>query len=234
MNVQDPLRQLYDSLWEDARNYLARGQVEIHPHLADRAEDRRRGLTVLARPSPPVEAQFSAFIQQLSEIAPDQYFYQPGDFHITILSLFTATENFEPYYARLPTYLDALHSVIPQAERFSLAFKGITASRSCVMVQGFPQGTQLERLREGLREALRNHGFGGDLDRRYRITTAHSTIVRFRTQPRDLPRLLEALCRYRDHDFGQMTVENLQLTKHNWYMSAGETEVLADYLLRGA
>ncbi len=226
------LNRLYGSLWEDARNYFAHGQVETDAHLADRAGDRRRGLTVLARPSPPVIAQFSTLVRQLAEIAPDQYFYQPAEFHVTILSLFTATEDCEPYLARLPIYLAALQSVLPSAERFTLTFQGITASRSCVMVQGFPQGTQLQRVRAGLRQALRARGFGRDLDQRYRITTAHSTVMRFRTQPPGLARLLEALGHYRDYDFGQMTVERLQLTKNDWYMSASETEILAEYSLR--
>ncbi len=231
MTADPSLSQLYDSLWEDAQDYFVRGRVEIDPHLADRAGDRRRGLTVLARPSPPVTAQFSAFIQELVQIAPDQYFYQPGEFHVTILSLFTATENFEPYYARIPTYLAALQAVLPQTERFTLSFKGITASRSCIMVQGFPHGAQLDSLREKLRQALSVYGFGRDLDQRYRIRTAHSTLLRFCRQPRDLARLLDVLGRYRNYDFGQMTVESLQLTKNDWYMSTDETEVLAEYPL---
>ncbi len=225
------LRERYDALWQDARNYFASGRVETDAHLADLASDRRRGLTVLARPRGPVAERFSAFVQQLAEIAPDQYFYQPGEFHVTVLSLFTATENLAPYMARLPVYQDVLESILPSTEGFTLAFRGITASRSCIMVQGFPQDGRLERLREGLRQALQKQGFARDLDQRYRITTAHSTIMRFRTQPAALSHLIDLLDRYRDYEFGSTTVERLQLTQNDWYMSAARTQVLAEYPL---
>jgi 2'-5' RNA ligase len=170
-------------------------------------------------------------IRELVQIEPHQYFYQPSEFHITILSLFTATENFEPYIAKIPAYLTTLQPVLSAAERFTVHFRGITATKSSIMVQGFPQDGQLERLRNKLREALQSENLGERLDERYRITTAHTTIMRFRTQPQDLRRLIRVLGSYREHNFGQLTIQSVQLVKNDWYMSADKVEVLADYPL---
>lgn len=99
------------------------------------------------------------------------------------------------------------------------------------MVQGFPQDNHLECLRGRLREALRGQNLGEGLDGRYRIITAHTTIMRFRTRPQDLRRLTFVLGGYREHSFGQSTIKTLQLVKNNWYMSADKLEVLAEYPL---
>ena len=99
------------------------------------------------------------------------------------------------------------------------------------MVQGFPQDDRLECLRDRLREALRRKNLAEGLDQRYRITGAHTTIMRFRTQPQHLKRLVRVLDEYRQHDFGQSTFHTLQLVKNDWYMSPDKVAVLAEYSL---
>jgi 2'-5' RNA ligase len=232
MDLRDSnLIRLYDALWQDAVDHFAAGRVQLDPYLVARHRDHRLGLTVIARPTQQVIDQFSALLRELAQIEPHQYFYQPSEFHVTILSLFTATENFEPYFAKIPAYLTTLQPVLSAAERFTVRFRGITATKSSIMVQGFPQDEQLECLRNKIREALQSKNLGEELDERYRITTAHTTIMRFRTQPQDLRHLVRVLGSYREHNFGQLTFQTVQLVKNDWYMSADKVEVLADYPL---
>ncbi len=99
------------------------------------------------------------------------------------------------------------------------------------MVQGFPLSPVLDQLRTELRQALRSRGLGAGLDQRYTIRTAHATVMRFRTQPRNLPELVEVLSSFRSRSFGQTTVATLQLVKNDWYMSTAKVEVLAEYEL---
>ena len=225
------LIQLYDAMWEEAVDYFAAGQVQLDPNLVARHRDRRLGLTVIARPTQRSIDTFAPLLRELAEIEPHQYFYQPSEYHITILSLFTATENFEPYFAKIPAYLTALQPVLSTTEHFTVLFRGITATTSSIMIQGFPQTGQLESLRNRLREALQNKNLGEGLDERYRITTAHTTIMRFRTQPQDLKRLIRVLGNYRAWTFGQSTFRTLQLVKNDWYMSADKVGVLKEYSL---
>jgi 2'-5' RNA ligase len=232
MDLRDSyLIRLYDSLWQDAVDHFAKGRVQLDPHLLAHHRDRRLGLTLIVRPTQQVIDQFSALLGELVQIEPHQYFYQPSEFHTTILSLFTATENFEPYFAKIPAYMTTLQPVLSAAERFTVRFRGITATKSSVMVQGFPQDGRLQCLRNRLREALQSKNLGEGLDERYRITTAHVTIMRFRTQPQDLRRFVQVLGRYREQNFGQLTFQTVQLVKNDWYMSADRVEVLADYPL---
>lgn len=226
------LCEFYDSLWRKAIDYFdGTGQVRIDPHLADKAADRRLGLSVIGRPSPAVADAFSTLLHRLAQIAPHQYYYQPDEFHITVFSLFTATEAFEPYFAQSSRYLNAVRSALFTARRFEVVFQGITASSSAVMIQGFPKCPELNRLRDRLRESLREAGLGEGLDERYRISTAHVTVMRFQTQPRNLRQLVDTLASCREYDFGQMSFRTLQLVKNDWYMSSDRVEVLAEYPL---
>jgi 2'-5' RNA ligase len=225
------LLTFYDSLWQEALHGLASRRIETDPYLTDKRHDRRRGLTVIARPDQRTIDRFTELLRQLASIAPDEYYYQPSEIHITILSLFTATEHFESYFAKVPLYLAALQPVLSRAKRFTVAFNGVTASRSAVLVQGFPESAYLTQLREELREALHNAGLGEGLDRRYRIKTAHATILRFRTQPRDTQRLIDILAAHRGYHFGETTFQTLQVVKNDWYMSSDIVDLLAEYQL---
>jgi 2'-5' RNA ligase len=222
----------YDSLWHDATSHFSdTRQVRIDPHLADKRGDRRLGFSVIGRPSPEVAGELSTLLHELALVAPNQYFYQPDEFHVTVLSLFTATEAFEPYFAQSPRYLAAVRPVLSTARHFEVVFHGITASSSAVMVQGFPNGPGLNQLRDRLRKSLREAGLGDGLDERYRISTAHVTVMRFQTQPRNLEKLVDALASYRKYSFGQATFRTLQLVKNDWYMSSDKVKVLAEYPL---
>jgi 2'-5' RNA ligase len=222
----------YDSLWRKAVGHFNdTGQVRIDAYLADKRGDCRLGLSVIGRPSPEAVGEFSTLLHELALVAPNQYFYRPDEFHITVLSLFTATEAFEPYFAQSPQYLAAVRHALSAARRFEVVFQGITASNSAVMVQGFPQSPELDQLRDQLRESLRDAGLGEGLDGRYHISTAHATVMRFQAQPRNLRKLVDTLVGYREYGFGRTTFRTLQLVKNDWYMSSDKVEVLAEYPL---
>ena len=50
--------------------------------LLDKAHDRRRGATLLIRPSATVSLQISQVLADLGQIEPDQYFYDPAELHV--------------------------------------------------------------------------------------------------------------------------------------------------------
>jgi 2'-5' RNA ligase len=225
------ITKLYNDLWEDALGLFAQGQVDLDWYLVNRQSDNRLGLTVIARPTQRVVDNISALIDQLALVEPDQYYYQPDELHITILSLFTATEHFKPYFAKLANYMTASEAVLSTAKCFAVDFRGVTASTSGVMAQGFPQDGNLEVLRERLRKALREQDLEQGLDTRYRLRTAHATLMRFRQPPQALTKLVGILKEYRDYYFGGITFRTLQVVKNDWYMSTGRVEVLAEYQL---
>lgn len=225
------LRARYDSLWANALSHFARAGVEVDPHLLQPEQDGRRGLTLLARPAEAVSARISNFLGQLTPVLPGQYLYPRASLHMTVLSLFTATEAFAAYYEQLPAYQRAVEQVVRQVTPFTISFRGITASPGSIMLQGFPHGAVLNQTRDALRAALTAEGLTRGLDTRYRLTTAHVTVLRFERQPVDMAALQTALTQYRDYDFGEMRVERLELVKNDWYMSPDKVSLVAAYRL---
>jgi 2'-5' RNA ligase len=225
--------ETYARLWSEAVEHFQDSQVGIDPYLHDKDKDRRLGLSVIGRPDPAVSKQFVAFLNQAKLVAPEQYFYQDSEFHLTVLSLFTATEAFQSHWHRLDAYRSAVDRALINGQAFTVHYRGITASKNAVMIQGFVQGGQLAHLRAKLRQALRAAGLGEGLDQRYAIETAHATVLRFTSQPGNLAKLLELLRQNRTTDFGKTTYQELQLVKNDWYMSREKVEILARYPLSG-
>jgi 2'-5' RNA ligase len=160
---------------------VRRGEVEPDPWVSRKDEDRRRGLTLLARPGEDLARRLEDFGEELRAKEPEQYFQPASDLHLTVLSLFGATADHAPYLARLDAYREAADEALRGVPPFNLEIEGVTLSRGAVLAQGFPRDGTLERVRERLRAALAVRGLAGGLDQRYRLTTAHLTLVRFAT-----------------------------------------------------
>ena len=218
-HAHHPLRPRYDALWEEHWPNIRRGLIATDPLLAHKASDGRRGLTVIARPAPAVAAGLAGMLGTLAALEPQQYYYPQSDFHLTVLSLFTATDDYAPRLQRLAEYRDAVAAVLAAAPAFSIDTAGITLAAGAVLAQGFPHGPALDMLREGLRAELRSRGLGAGLDQRYRLVTAHSTIIRF-AAPLSAPgRFAQALSDFRSAPFGRNHVAALDLVFNDWYMS---------------
>ena len=192
----------------------------------------RRGATLLIRPSAAAAEAVAQTLAELQALESDQYYYAPGELHLTVLSLFTGTPEPEPYLAQLPLYRRAVDEVFAATPPFTLNFDGLTASPAAVLVQGYPAGPELEHLRAALRTAIQAVGLGHNLDRRYRITTAHMTAARFCRPLRDPRSFAAALQSLRRRPFGPSPVNAIHLVENDWYMSHDCVHLLHTYPLR--
>ncbi len=214
------LRAHYDAMWERAFPAVAAGAVDLDARLAA-GPDPRRGVTLIARPGPQLAARFDALLDRLAAAAPGQYRHPQPDMHLTILSLFTVGDDVAPALARLGDYRAAVRAAVAGVPAFAIDFDGIALSRGAVLARGFPCGPALETLRERLRAALRERGLDASLDQRYRLVTAHATLLRFvrpLAAPAQLAALLAAL---RDEALGVMRVDEVELVVNDWTMSRG-------------
>lgn len=230
----EPTRALaarYDALWDAAAPDVRRGRVALDPWLARKDADARRGITLLARPAPAVAAALAALCDELRALEPEQYYHPRPDLHLTVLSLLSATPEYGPHLARAESYGAAIEAALDGAQPFAVDARGVTLSPGAVLAQGFPSGDVLERLRGRLRAVLAERGFGATLDARYRLVTAHTTLVRFVAPLRDPARFVDALEAARRRGFGTSVVGRLELTLSDWYQSAEHTRRLAAFAL---
>ena len=218
---------MWDRAWPD----VSRGDVDCDRHLAG-GLDPRRGLTLVARPDAALATRFAAVQDAVLAADPHQYRQPLSDLHMTVLSLFTVTADYAPHLARRADYAAAARAAAADLPAFDIDFEGITISRGAVLAKGFPRDGTLEALRARLRDALRARGLDGTLDQRYRLVTAHSTLLRFIAPPADPARLAAALAGVRAMPLGTMRVDSLQLVINDWYMSSAAVEPVESFTLR--
>jgi 2'-5' RNA ligase len=224
------LRRHYDAMWDRAWPAVSRGDVECDPHLAG-GLDPRRGMTLIARPDATLATRLTDVQHRLADADPRQYRQPRADLHMTVLSLSTVTADHAPHLARRAEYAAAVRTAIEGLPAFDIDFEGITISHGAVLATGFPRDDTLETLRARLREALRARGLDGMLDQRYRLVTAHSTLLRFVAPPGDPARLAAVLAEVRDEPLGTLRVESLQLVVNDWFMSSAAVESIETYAL---
>ena len=227
----DAAAQIYDQLWDQALARFADGEAQIDQQLIHREADRRTGITLIARPGAEVVERIGQLAAELRAIEPEQYFYQPDELHVTVMTLVSASDSFDLRRAPIATYHAALGQLFRRAYQFSIRFRGLTASPSAVLIQGFVDNHYLNQLREAIRQELGHAGLADHLDVRYRIATAHCTTMRFRARPRDLPRLVRQLRAARERNFGSATIDRIDFVANDWYMARDRVQLLASYRL---
>ena len=73
-------------MWSESVDQFAAGEVQIDHHLLRRATDRRRGITLIARPGPETTARVAGLAAELCDLEPKQYFYRPDELHVTVVA----------------------------------------------------------------------------------------------------------------------------------------------------
>ena len=223
-----PLQARYDAIWDASSEALRAGQIDCDPRLAA-GPDPRRGLTVIARPDRLLADRFGRLLDRLGAIEPHQYRHPLADMHVTILSLFTVCEDYHGQLARREDYRAAVREAVRGAPAFDIEFRGLTASRGAVLAQGFPRDGALDALRERLRAQLCARGLDAALDARYKLVTAHATLLRFMRPLGDPARFAAALADLRDAPLGTMRVEQVELALNDWYMSSGSLQNIESF-----
>jgi 2'-5' RNA ligase len=224
-------QKIYDNLWSEGISALEQGNPEIDPFLSNKKSDPRRCVTLALRPTSEVQAKVTAFLRQAAKAAPDQYYYRPDELHVTVLAVIPSTPSWREHMHELPVIENVLAELLHNRGAFSIAFRGITVSRNAVMVQGFPADDSLTRLREELRSVLKRNNVCANIDRRYRISGAHITAMRFASPGTNWNQLLELLKTSRDLDFGETRVRTLELLLGDFYASADVVQKLELYPL---
>ena len=223
------IQQIYNDMWRSFCKVLDRGQCEIDLNIANKL-DTRRGITALAyleSNSRGVTAEIEQFQKQLQLIEPRQYYHPKDELHLTILSIITCIAGFRLTDINPPEYADIFYQTLNEIDTLEIEFKGVTASSSCVLIQGFPVDSSLDELRDNLRTNFKTSGLRSSIDSRYKIATAHVSAVRFCAAIKDANKLKELCQAYRNHSFGTVKLTNFELVFNNWYQNLSVTKQLA-------
>ena len=210
------LENHYKKLYQDSINTISSDNYHIDT-LIDSKNDRRFGLTLIIRPSNEIKTKIQDFLKNFKEIEPNQYYYPNSDIHITVMSIISCYNDFDMSKIDVQKYIDLTKKCILKGIDLNITFKGITASPSGVMVQGFMNNNELNDIRDRLRKEFKNSNLEQSLDKRYLIQTAHSTIIRFRKELSHKEKFLELLDNNINYDFGTFKVHKFELVYNDWY-----------------
>ena len=225
---------IYDKMWGDFCSALKHNQCVLDPFIGCEY-DTRRGITALAyleSNNQLVAGEIEQFITQVELLEPKQYFHPIDELHLTVLSIIACAAGFQLADINPIKYAEVFYKSFKGIDPIEIRFQGVTASPSCIVIQGFPVGEGLEQLRQNLRKQFEISGLPSSIDSRYRLTTAHISAIRFCSPIKDAGKL-ESLCKqYKNHLFGKVRFTEFELVFNNWYQNLTVTRELAKYSAR--
>ena len=84
-----------------------------------------------------VNEEIQHFLDQVKQVEPLQYYYPNSDIHVTVMSIISCYNGFKLTQIKVKDYVDIIQQSIGDLGAFDVEFRGITASPSCLMIQGF-------------------------------------------------------------------------------------------------
>ncbi|PIF30616.1 2'-5' RNA ligase [Flavobacterium sp. 9] len=225
------LQEHYNELYKKSSEAILAGNYKLDSQINDKS-DSRFGITLLIRPSETIKANIQLFLDKLKAIDPLQYYYPDSDIHITVMSIISCYEGFSLDKIIIADYVEIIKKSLIDVNEIKIKFQGVTASPSALMIQGFPTDESLNNLREKLRENFKKSTLQQSIDSRYAIATAHSTVLRFQEKLQNPKQLIDVAEKFRDFDFGEFKVENIELVYNDWYQREENTVDLYPFYLR--
>lgn len=210
------LKEHYNQLYKASITKIASDNYEIDS-LINSDQDDRFGLSLIIRPCLAVKNEIQKFLNELKSIEPYQYYYPSSDIHITIISVISCYSGLKLSQIKVSEYIKLIDKCLKGQEPIALNFKGVTASPSCIMIQGFINGNSLNQFRDRLRHEFKNSDLEQSMDERYLIQTAHATVFRFTESLEQKEKFLEIIENYRNYDFGTFEVDDIELVYNDWY-----------------
>lgn len=224
------LENQYNKLWNKSLQKFRNNEFEFDP-LINSEDDRRYGITLLTRPSKEVKRNISNTLEEIRNVAPNQYYYPKSDLHLTILSIISCYDGFSLDQIEKADYKKIVQSAIDSITPFEIEFRGLTASPSCILIQGFPIGDQINALRNELREKFKNSNLHHSIDKRYQLQTAHMTVIRFKESFENAERFITKIAEFQESDFGSCVIDQIEIVGNDWYQQKEKVKSIATFSL---
>jgi hypothetical protein len=218
---------LYDRIYQDSIRRICKGEVEMDPHLPDRAADTRRGISLII-PIQGIRKEYEALVTRFQDLAPEQYYYPLEDLHTTVFDFVQACEGYTCNVRQEDDFRQISHEALAGIEQFPLCLRGPVFSSAAGLLAGYDDDVLIS-IRKYIRQIMAIRGFRND--ERYESSSAHVTFCRFRSllpDPAGFVRLIDAC---RDLYLGTEDVACMELVEHDWYNSQASKRVIARIVL---
>lgn len=142
---------------------------------------------------------------------PGHIIYDAARVHVTVRSIEARRAAPRADDDRVQQYAQLLAQAALNLGPITFTFRGLTASRSGVMAQGWPEVTGLREMRNVLHRELEEHSLLSGPEYVRVRTTAHASLAVFTTCLADPAGLVVFIERNRGTDFGACTMDSLDL-----------------------
>lgn len=218
---------LYNQIYTDNLPRISKGTIELDPWLAERAADRRLGISLII-PIQGIREEYEALVGRFRAAAPEQYYYPFEDLHITVFDFVQASEGYTRADKQEDDYWQISQHVLAGISPFPLELRGPVFSRAAGLLAGY-EGDILIRIRNDLRRLMTMKGLRND--ERYESRSAHVSFCRFRSPLQDPAGLVKLIDASRDLLLGVEEVAYMDLVEHDWYNSQATKRVIARFTL---
>lgn len=222
------LSEHYNQLYKKSAAAILTGNYKLDSQI-NNPSDSRFGITLLIRPSEKIKTNIQLFLNELKAIEPTQYYYPDADIHITLMSIISCYEGFTLDKISVEDYIKIIQESLINLGEIKIEFRGVTASPSALMIQGFPADESLNNLRNKLRENFKKSTLQQSIDSRYAISTAHSTVMRFQEKLQNPEKLIAVAEKFQDYNFGEFTVDEVEFVYNDWYQREKNTVHIRDF-----
>lgn len=223
------IKSTFDGIWIKARQCFIANEASIDKKLLNIKSDDRRGISLIIRPSEETSSLLRQTCERLRKIAPDHHYYDPSEFHVTVMTLITASDVMKREDYSEKHSIEKLSRILTSHKPFRLYFRGIGATMDSVIAHGFFRDGTLDEIRRVIREAAPEMDVGWVADPYPRIS-AHVTLVRLRSQSQ-LPLLVEEIQQLESIEMGICPVDNIEFVFNDWYMSKDKVELIERFSL---
>lgn len=224
------LKEHYNQLYKDSTQKIQSDSYLID-ELIDSINDFRLGITLLLRPDNHIKSEIQKLLAKIRLIEPNQYFYRDSDLHVTVISIISCYNGFNLQQIEIDDYVNIIQKSINGINKFDIEFRGLTASPSCLMIQGFLNDDTLDLIRSNLRKNFKSSNLEQSIDKRYSIQTAHSTIFRLKEKLKNKNEFLKLVEEYKDYNFGTFSVSSLEFVFNDWYQKKEYVKTLHKFEL---
>jgi 2'-5' RNA ligase len=144
--------------------------------LSGPGSDLRYGVNIIAAPSPELQVHILLIQQYLKELNPNQYYYPPGDLHLTLLEICSSCPKAEIDDVAA-TINDHIHAILQDLKPFQLNFPSLVCDNKACALIFESNNSSLLKVREQMIERI--GGLGVDYKPRYFPNSAHITFMRY-------------------------------------------------------
>ena len=229
-NPDQTLNEIYDSIWQSSKSKILNQKLDFDPYLKDNLYDPRRGLTLEIDLSTNYTPQMKEILEECKNAAPNQSWYLPKNFHLSLYSLldFNESDQEKTLTAELlQKYQASIESAISSLETFNLSLKGLLATSGTVLVKGYSQGAI-----QSLRNRINQEFIKRKLPTYNRTKLNHISVLRFDKPLPNPDKFCEFIEKNKETFLGNIHVKSVKLVINDYYNDPAKTMLLKEYNLK--